>query len=181
MLTRQQFSLRLTATVVTFVALILASVPAFAQEEKRSSPVADVIKGVVFDPTTYAPAVIGYDATMRDWNTSQPFFRNGFVEHNARFTVSGLPDDQAVSYTVGRQRILRDAAAALGVSAAQNLTSRLVEQALLRRYPEHRTAVKAIGWLQRITVASLMSYHLSADHYRQAQFNAQRSRELGLR
>src|ERR1051325_9420619 len=145
MLTRQQFSLRLAATMVTFVALILASAPvAFAQEGKQSSPVADVIKGVVFDPTTYAPAAIGYDATMRDWNTSQPFFRNGFVEHNARFTVSGLPDDQAVSYTVGRQRILRDAAAVLGVSAAQNLTSRLVEHALLRRYPEHRTAVKVI-------------------------------------
>jgi len=69
----------------------------------------------------------------------------------------------------------------LGVTAAQNVTSRLVEQALLRRYPEHRTAVKAIGWLQRISVASLMSYHLSADHYRQAQLNSQRALELGLR
>src|ERR1051325_4602569 len=139
MLTRQHFSLRLAATFVMIFTLLLASAPfAFAQEEKRSSPFADVIKGVVFDPTTYAPAVIGYDATMRDWNTSQPFFRNGFVEHNPRFTLSGVSGDTAISYGAGQQQIIRDTAAILGVSAIHNLSSHLLDQALKERYPEHR-------------------------------------------
>src|SRR3954471_6150853 len=110
MLTRQHFSLRLAAALFVILTLVVASAPlAFAQEEKRSSAFADIVKGVVFDPTTYAPAAIAYDATMRDWNTSQLFFQNGFVEHNARFTVTGRPDDIALSYTVGKQQIFRDA------------------------------------------------------------------------
>jgi hypothetical protein len=182
MLTRQHFSLRFMAVFVMIVTLVLTSAQfAFAQDEKPSSAFADVVKGVVLDPTTYAPALIGYHSTMKDWNTSQPFFQNGFVEHNSRFTVTGRPDDTAVNYTVGRNQIFKDAATALGVAAAQNATSRLVERALLARYPDHRKAVKTIGWIQRISVASLMSYHLSAAHYRQAQANAQRAAELGLR
>src|ERR1700681_3755202 len=99
MLTRQHFPLRFVATFVMTLALVLASAPfAFAQDEKRSSAFADVVKGVALDPTTYAPALIGYHATMKDWNTSQPFFQNGFVEHNQRFTVTGRPDDTALSY-----------------------------------------------------------------------------------
>src|SRR5580765_4150495 len=98
MLTRQHFSLRSMAAVSLFTLMLaLASAPlAFAQNEKPSSGFAGVMKGVFFDPTTYAPAVIGYDATMKDWNTSQPFFQSGFVEHNQRFTVTGRPDDTAV-------------------------------------------------------------------------------------
>jgi hypothetical protein len=134
---------------------------------------------VVFDPTTYAPALISYDATMRDWNTSQPFFRNGYVEHNARFTISGRPNDTAVGYTVGKNQILKDTLTTFGTSAVQNLSSRLVERALLAKYPEHRKIVKTVGWIQRIGMASLMSYHLSAAHYRQAAHNASRARELG--
>jgi hypothetical protein len=182
MLTRQHFSLRCFAAY-TIVAVFVLSSAQFvsAQEDKRSSVLADTVKGVLLDPTTYAPAVIGYDATMRDWNTSQPFFRSGFVEHNERFTVTGRPDDTPLSYTVGRNQIFKDAVAAFGVAAAQNATSRLVERALLQRYPDHQKVVKTIGWIQRISVASLMSYHLSADHYRQAQLNAQRAADLGLR
>ena len=97
MLTRQHFSPRLIAAFLVVCALVLASAQlAFAQDEKRPSAIADVVKGVIFDPTTYAPAVIGYDATLKDWKTSQPFFRAGFVEHNARFTLSGRSDDTAV-------------------------------------------------------------------------------------
>lgn len=182
MLTRQHFSLRFIATLVMIATLILTSAQfAFAQDEKRSSAFVDVVKGVIFDPTTYGPALIGYHATMKDWNTSQLFFQNGFVEHNARFTVTGRPDDTASSYTVGRNQVFKDAVAVFGVTAAQNATSRIVERALLHRYPEHRKIVKTIGWIQRISVASLMSYQLSAGHYRQAQVNAQRTAELGLR
>ena len=182
MLTRQHFTLRFVATFVMILTLVLASAPlASAQDEKRSSAFADVVKGVMFDPTTYAPALISYHATMKDWNTSQPFFQNGFVEHNQRFTVTGRPDDTALSYMVGRNQIFKDAVTAFGVTAAQNATSRLVERALLQRYPEHSRVVKTVGWIQRISISSLMSYHLSASHYRQAQVNAQRAAELGLR
>src|SRR5437762_64567 len=136
MLTRQHFPLRFVATFVLILALVLASAPfASAQEEKRSSTFADVVKGVAFDPTTYAPALVGYHATMKDWNTSQPFFQNGFVEHNQRFTVTGRPDDTALGYMVGRNQIFKDAMTTLGVTAAQNATSRIVERALLQRYP----------------------------------------------
>ncbi len=182
MLSRQHFPLRIFATYTIVAALFLSSAPLVsAQEEKQSSAFADIVKGVVFDPTTYAPAVIGYDATMRDWKTSQPFFRNGYVEHNARFTVSGRPDDRAVSYAAGRQLILKDAFAAFGVAAAQNLSSRLVERALLERYPQRTKLIKTLGWVQRIAIASAMSYHLSASHYRQAQWNEQNAAQLGLR
>lgn len=182
MLTRQHFSLRWFAAYTIVAVFVLSDAQlVFAQEDNRSSAFADITKGVVLDPTTYAPAVISYDATMRDWKTSQPFFQSGFFEHNARFTVTGRPDDTAVSYAEGRNRIFRDAVAAFGMTAAQNVTSRLVEHALLARYPDHRKVVKTIGWLQRISVASLMSYHLSAAHYSQAQLNAQRAAQLGLR
>src|SRR5436190_11291945 len=103
MLTRQHFPLRFASTFVMILTLVLASAPfASAQDEKRSSASADVVKGVVFDPTTYAPALIGYDATMKDWKTSQPFFRNGYVEHNERFTITGQPNDTALDYMLGR-------------------------------------------------------------------------------
>jgi hypothetical protein len=151
------------------------------EEGDRSSGIADIFKGVVFDPTTYAPAVISYDATMRDWNTSQPFFRNGYVEHNARFTVTGRPDDIAVSYSVGKSQILKDTFTILGTSALQNLSSRVVERALLAKYPEHPRVVKTIGWIQRIALASFTSYHLSAAHYKQAGHNAALARDLGYR
>jgi hypothetical protein len=181
MTSRQLSRLRLFTSALVAL-LVLASAPnVFAQEDTRSSPVADVFKGVVFDPTTYAPALIQYHATMRDWNTSQPFFQNGYVERNARFTRSGLPNDIPLSYTAGRNLILRDTLTTLGISAAQNLTSRVVEQALLSRYPDHPKVVKTIGWIQRIAVASLMSYHLSAVHYQQAALNARAAREFGYR
>src|SRR5258708_5000331 len=107
MLTRQHFSLRsMAALSLTILMLVLASAPlASAQDEKPSSGFAGVVKGVFFDPTTYAPAVIGYDATMKDWNTSQPFFQNGFVEHNERFTLTGRPNDTPLSYTTGKKQI----------------------------------------------------------------------------
>jgi hypothetical protein len=183
MVTRQQHWLRVLATsaILTVLLVLAAARSASAQEADRSSPIADVVKGVIFDPTTYAPALISYDATMRDWKTSQPFFRNGFVERNARFTVSGRSNDTPVSYTVGRNQILKDTLTTFGTSAVQNLSSRLVERALLAKYPEHRKVVKTIGWIQRIGVASLMSYQLSAAHYKQAGQNAAMARQLGYR
>src|SRR5437867_9018801 len=111
-----------TRQVVTSLAISIVMMPAYAsaQESGGGSAVGDIFKRVVFDPTTYAPAVIAYDATMRDWNTSQPFFRNGYFEGNERFTLSGVPNDRPVSYVVGRQRILSDAFLNMQMSLANN-------------------------------------------------------------
>jgi hypothetical protein len=155
--------------------------PQRVSAQEQSSFFADTIKGVLFDPTTYAPAVIAYDATLRDWNSSQPFFRNGYVEHNERFTISGRPNDVAVSYRVGRSRILRDAIVNLEMSAANNAVGRVVERMLIERYPTHRKLVKTLGWIERAALASTLSYYLSAQHYRQAAENATRAQQMGLR
>src|SRR5580765_291644 len=87
--------------IAAVLVVVLLPASAFAQSEQRSSFAASTFKGVIFDPTTYAPALIAYDATMRDWKTSQPLFRAGYMELNERFTVSGLPRDVPVSYEVG--------------------------------------------------------------------------------
>jgi hypothetical protein len=183
MLSRQHAWTRCFSTSIIVAVFTLTTAGFVSAQEtgsKPSSAVADVIKGVFFDPTTYAPALISYDATMRDWNTSQPFFQNGYVERNARFTLTGLSNDHPVSYTVGQNQIMKDALTTFGMSVVQNTTSRVVERALLAKYPNHRKVVKTVGWIQRIGLASLMTYQLSAPHYHQAGYNAQQSRALGF-
>lgn len=176
----QQLSRAYRYLVLVVLVLLTAHV-AVAQEERRPSIFADVVKGVALDPTTYVPAILGYDATMKDWNTSQVFFRNGFVEHNANFTASGLPNDRPISYDAGREQILRDALANLQVSIANNVADRLFEHTLVNRYPEHRTLIKTLGWVERIGVATALSYKFAAVHYEQAALNRDRAAALGLR
>jgi len=185
MLTQQQLRHGIVARGICSVALgtaLLASpVIVFAQDQEHVSFVADVAKHVVLDPTTYAPAIIAYDSTMRDWNSSQPFFQNGYAEHNPFFTVSGLPNDRAVSYTVGKQMIVRDLFTNLEVSAVNNITGSIFERALIERYPSHRKLVRAVGWVEKSVFASYLSYRLSATHYRQWQQNEQMAQQLGIR
>jgi hypothetical protein len=181
MLNRLQRWTRRSSAGVLITLIVVAPTAAFAQEERRPSLAVSTLKGVVLDPTTFAPAVIAYDATMRDWNSSQLFFSRGYFEHNERFTISGRPNDLPVSYGDGRQRILSDAVVILEMSLANNLGSRLFERALLDRFPTHPKVVRAIGWLERSVFASYMSYRLSAAHYRQAADNERRARELGYR
>ncbi len=133
------------------------------------------------DPTTYAPAFVAYDGTMRDWNTSQIFFRNGFLEQNPRFTVSGYPNDVAVSYEVGRSRILQDSLAILAVSGIHNFSEYLVEDALKDVKPEHKKLLTVLGWVERSAVAVAMSTMLAGPHYRQAGLNVDLASQLGLR
>jgi hypothetical protein len=109
------------------------------------------------------------------------FFRNGFVEHNRRFTVSGRSNDVAVDYASGTRRILADAFSILEVSAVNNLTDNLIERVLIRRHPEHRRLFHALGWVEKVSLAGCMSYRLSSTHYRQWQQNEQAARQLGLR
>ena len=168
--------------VVLWTGLFCATTSnAIAQDQDRSSLVGGIIKQVVFDPTTYAPAIIAYDATMRDWKTSQPFFQNGFMEHNSRFTISGRANDVPLAYADGKKRILADAAANLGMSTLNNITGRVFERILTERYPEHRKIVRAASWIERISFGVYMSYLLSKDHYRQAELNTRRAQQLGYR
>ena len=182
MLAQQQWHAR-TAALAALLSVALVGLPykVSAQEQERPSPVVDVIKGVVFDPTTYAPATIAYYATMRDWNTSQPFFRAGYVEHNERFTLTGRPNDVPMSYGDGQRRILTDALVNLQMSLVNNFADQMFERMLITRFPEHRKLVRTLGWIERVSFASFMSYQLSAQHYRQAGMNAQRAQQMGLR
>jgi hypothetical protein len=154
---------------------------AIAQDRERSPLAGSLVKQVLLDPTTYAPAIIAYDATMRDWNTSQPFFRAGFMEHNSRFTISGKANDFPLAYADGKKRILADAATTLGMSALNNVTGRVFERVLSERYPEHRKIVRAVSWAERISFGIYMSYVLSKDHYRQAGLNESQAQQLGYR
>jgi hypothetical protein len=170
-----------SAVVIVFAALIgiLLPLPVSAQEQR--SPIGDTVKRVIFDPTTYAPAIIAYDATMRDWNTSQPFFRAGYMEHNERFTLTGRPNDVPMSYGDGQRRILTDALMNLQLSVVNNVADQVFERMLMTSFPEHRKLVRTLGWIERVTFASYMSYQLSARHYRQAAWNTERAQQLGLR
>ena len=161
------------------VSLMTLAASAASAQERGSEPfMPAVLKAVVLDPTTYSPAVMAWAATRLDWQSSQVLFRNGFVEHNAAFTVSGLPDDTAISYGAGNRQILLDAFANLQRSVANNVLERVTERLLVPRYPNHRKLLRAIGWIERSAVASYWSYQLSAGHVRQWQENERRAQQL---
>ena len=177
----QLWARRSTWCGVLVALIILLPLRASAQNPDQSSFLADTFKRVILDPTTYAPAVISYNATMRDWNTSQPFFNNGYFEGNERFTLSGLPNDRPVSYSVGRQRILSDSLVTLQMSLAHNVADQMFERLLIDRFPTHRKLVRTIGWIERSAFASYMSYYLSVRHYRQAVVNQAYAQQMGLK
>jgi len=182
MLSKLQLGARQSTVWVLATLMFLLPLRASAQTpEQQPSFLGDAFKRVILDPTTYAPAVIAYDATMRDWNSSQPFFRNGYFERNERFTVSGLPNDRPVSYDVGRQRILSDAFVNLQLSLANNVADQLFERMLLDRLPTHRKLVRTLGWLERGAFASYLSYRQSAAHYRQAAANLAYAQQMGFK
>jgi hypothetical protein len=158
---------------------ILSAASAFTQDRTGASFVPDLIKSVMFDPTTYVPAIVAWESTRLDWQTSQVFFQHGFLEQNARFTVSGRANDTAVDYAAGNRLIVTDAFMNLAGSVANNVTDRVIERGLLRRYPTHRTLVRAVGWIERGAVASYVSYLQSASHWRQWQQNQLSARQLG--
>src|SRR6478672_3681203 len=172
--------IRMRLVAVLTALLLFPALGAIAQDRGPRSFTAAVIKGVVLDPTTYVPAVLAYDATMRDWRTSQPFFQHGFYERNARFTISGLPNDVAVSYGAGQRIIVADALESLKRSAVNNLAEQFIERVLVNKYPNHRKFIRGVGWAQRISFASFKAYRLSAPHYRQAGQNQRLAEQLGF-
>ncbi len=172
---------RAATTCWLFLVALVLSVPSrvSAQEQHQPSLLGDIARKVVIDPTTYLPAIIAYDAMRQDWQTSQPFFQHGFNERNPRYTASGLPNDVPLSYGAGNRRVLTDALFNLGTSAVNNATGHIIERVLVERYPAHRRIWRALGWAERISFASYMSYRLSIEHYRQAGWNERVARQQG--
>ena len=161
--------------------LILTPAVASAQAEADSNIVWDVTKAVLFDPTTYAPATLSYTSMKMDWNSSQPLFRNGWVEQNRRFTLSGRANDVPVSYAEGNKRIRQMALLHLQESLINNVAANVFERVLADKYPQHRKLFKVLSWVERIAFASYVSYVASASHFKQTERNRQLALEYGYR
>jgi hypothetical protein len=181
MATRPRSIARFVVGVIVMLLTLLAGYVRAQEQPSLADAAKDVAKRVVLDPTTYAPAVIAYDATMRDWNSSQVFFANGYIERNPRFTFSGRPYDVPVAYGVGTERIRSDAFKTFQVSLVHNVTASIIERTLVTRYPEHRTLFRVLGWIERSAASSYLAYMLSNQHYRQWRVNEQEAARLGLK
>ena len=161
--------------------MILMPTLAAAQAETESNIFWDVTKAVVFDPTTYAPATLSYTSMKMDWASSQTLFRNGWVEQNHRFTVSGRPNDLPVSFGDGNRKIRNMALLHLQESIINNAAANIFERVLAEKYPQHRKLFKVLSWVERVAFASYVSYVASANHFRQAERNRQMATQYGYR
>jgi hypothetical protein len=175
---------RLPAAGMCYTALavlMVCSVPTAtaAQDPDRPAPVSEIVKRVALDPTTYAPAVVAYEAHHLDWKSSQVFFQHGFLEHNGEFTVSGRADDTPVSYAAGNRTIVVTSVGVLRTSLIHNVSGALIERLLVERYPRHRTLLRRLWWIERMAFASYVSYRESAGHFRQWRRNEHLARQLG--
>lgn len=170
----------MTALRAVMVAMLLGIAPASALAQGGERPFAwDVARAALIDPTTYAPALISYEAIRQDWKTSQILFANGWLEQNPRFTASGRANDVPVSYDEGTSRIRASALTMLQYSAVNNVSARIVERLLVARYPHRKRLIRALSWAERIGFASLLAYTNSVDHIRQASTNRRLAREHG--
>jgi len=162
---------------------LLRTTPAIAQEEPPPQPsaVVTILKSTVYDPSSYAPAVVKYTAMHLDWESSQIFFRHGFVERNPRYTVNGLTNDLPVAHGEGLQRLTVDSVRVLAHSVPQNLAERTIEHVLIRMFPSRRKAFVIAGQVGRAVAATYMSYAVSAVHFRQWQRNESLARHLGYK
>ena len=173
--------MRTMTRLVLLSMLILTPAIASAQAETDSNLFWDVTKAVVFDPTTYAPAALSYTSMKMDWDSSQTLFRNGWVEQNQRFTLSGRPNELPVSYAEGNRRIRQMALLHLQESLVNNTAANIFERVLAQKYPQHRKLFKVLSWVERIGFASYVSYMASANHFRQTERNRQLAIQFGYR
>lgn len=168
--------------VVAVAALAMLSTGAVSAQitEPAEKPfVLDIIRSVALDPTTYAPGLITYGAMRLDWDSSQVFFRNGYVEQNAGYTISGISNTTSISRRAGNQRLARDSMTVLQVSLVHNAAERIIERGLARRYPTHRKLVRVAGRIERIVAGAYLSYAMSAMHFRQWRKNERLARQFG--
>lgn len=170
----------MTRWIVLSIMILMPAV-ASAQTDTDSNVFWDVTKAVVFDPTTYAPAVLSYTSMKMDWESSQPLFRNGWVEQNHRFTMSGRANDIPVSFEAGNKQIQQMALLHLQESVVNNVATNVLERVLASKYPQHRKLFKVLSWAERIAFASYVSYVASANHFKQTERNRQLAREYGYR
>ena len=167
--------------LMLFSLMMLTPVMASAQAETDTNVFWDVTKAVVFDPTTYAPATLTYTSMKMDWDSSQTLFRNGWVEQNHRFTVSGRQNDLPISFADGNRKIRNMALLHLQESLINNTAANVFERVLAERYPQHRTLFKVLSWVERIAFASYVSYAASSNHFKQAERNRQLAIQFGYR
>lgn len=173
--------MRAITHVMLLTLMILTPAISSAQSDTGSNVVWDVTKAVVFDPTTYAPATLSYTSMKMDWDSSQTLFRNGWVEQNHRFTLSGRPNDVPVSYAEGNKRIRQMALLHLQESLVNNVAANVFERVLADKYPQHRKLFKVLSWVERIAFASYVSYAASANHFKQTERNRQLAIQYGYR
>jgi hypothetical protein len=164
-----------------FIAVVLGLSPTvISAQAEDSGPFAwDVARAVLIDPTTYAPAILSHEAMRQDWKTSQLLFAHGWLEQNPRFTLSGRANDVPVSYLEGTSRIRGAALTVLQYSVANNVGVQVVERLLVSRYPQRKKLIRTLSWIERIALASILTYSNSADHLRQASVNRHLGREYG--
>jgi len=168
------------ALVLACVAL-LWSAGASAQTKEPSPSVSAIIKSVARDPATFAPVALKYVAMRLDWESSQIFFQHGFVEHNSRYTISGLEDDLAVSHGTGRRRLAMDSLKLLTRTVPQNFAERATEALLIRRFPQHRTLFLVAGRAARIASASYLAYSWSRPNIGQWRRNERLAAQMGFK
>jgi hypothetical protein len=174
--------LAMTRMTRWFLLSIVFLMPSIASAQSEDSNMFwDVTKAVVFDPTTYAPATLSYTSMKMDWDSSQPLFRNGWVEQNHRFTLSGRPNDLPLSYADGNRKIQQMALMHLKESLVNNVAANVFERVLANKYPQHRKLFKVLSWVERIAFASYVSYAASASHFKQTQRNRQLAFQYGYR
>ena len=157
----------------------LSAAPAFAQEPQPLLGLAKIARAVAHDPATYAPVIAKYGAMTLDWESSQVFFRNGFVEHNARYTVSGQSNDIPLSHGAGSRKVVVDSLRLFAHSVPANLAERTIEQLLIRKYSSHRKTWVVLGQATRILGTSYFSYAASARHLQQWRRNERLAQQLG--
>jgi len=160
---------------------LLWSTAASAQTSEPSSSISRILKAVGRDPVTYTPVVMKFTAMSLDWESSQIFFRHGFVEHNERYTVSGRPDDVPISHAAGRRKLAMDSLTLLARTVPQSLAERATERLLVRVFPQHKKAMVVAGRAIRILGASYMSYTTSRANIRRWQRNERLAHQMGFK
>lgn len=167
--------------VLGLACVLLSPQSSAAQQsgDEGGSAIATITKQVLTDPTTYAPSGLLYVSMQLDWNSSQQFFENGFVENNARYTQSGLPQGAPISYAAGNRKLILDSLAVIPPSMANNALNRLMQRTLNERFPNKRKLWTVLAFVERAAFASYASYRISSPHFEQWKANERLAKQLG--